>query len=506
MRAFWRTIGVLLASLAVASCVSLPVPTEPPPPEFAQPPADSGVLARMEASIAAEHGADHSGFHLLDRSVDALTWRLALVDSAQATLDVVYYIWWGDDVGRLMVDRLVEAAQRGVKVRLLVDDLVLVGKDKGLVALDSVPNLELRLFNPKWQRKVGMVADSLMRFGQMNQRMHNKLIVADNRALILGGRNIGNEYFGLKESFDFHDLDVMGFGPVARDGSALFDNFWNSEWSVPVAGLPYRMDDDELARRREQLTQGLQASEVLDAFPLEPQDWSGPLEGLLDELHVGVGTVIHDRMEGTEIVRGMVDPIREVLRSAGEEIKVVNAYIIPSDAFVDGLRRITGEGVDVGILTNSLSSHDTPAVNSHYKKWRKPLIEAGAALYELRSDPAIRAQIQTPPVTMKHAGLHTKSVVVDGERVFIGSFNFDPRSKDINTEMGMIIDSPGLGQEMVALFERDTSPENAWQVRLHEDGALYWVNSDETVTRQPARSWWQRVQDAFFVLLPVSQF
>jgi putative cardiolipin synthase len=226
----------------------------------------------------------------------------------------------------------------------------------------------------------------------------------------------------------------------------------------------------------------------------------------MSDLHFGVGKVIHDRMEEGEIVKGMVDPIGEVLRSADEEIKIANAYIIPNDPFIEGLGRITGRGIEVGILTNSLSSHDTPAVNSHYKKWRKPLIEAGAALYELRSDPAIRAQIQTTPVEMKYAGLHSKTVVVDGERVFIGSFNFDPRSVDINTEMGVIIDSPGLGREMVEIFERDTLPENAWQVLLDEEGELYWTNSDETVTRQPARGWWQRVQDAFFVILPESQF
>lgn len=502
----WPKKTILLAALALASCVSLPLPPEPPPYQEAAAPGKSGVLAEMGERITTDHGKYKSGFHLLDGSEESLTWRLALLDSAQHTLDVLYYIWWGDEVGQLMVDRLIEAADRGVEVRLLVDDLVLIGRDKGLVALDSHPNLQLRLFNPKQQRKAGMASDTLIRYQQMNQRMHNKLIVADNRAVILGGRNVGNEYFGLKENFSFHDLDVMGFGPVAREGSELFDNFWNSEWSVPASGLTIKMTDAELANRRTALYDWLRDSPLLSSFPLEVQDWSGQFEELFDVLHFGVSEVIHDHMENDQIVRGMTDPLGDVFRSADADIKIVNAYIIPNDQFIQGLARITGRGIEVGILTNSLSSHDTPAVNSHYKKWRKPLIEAGAKLYELRSDPAIRSQIQTPPVEMDYAGLHSKSVVVDSERVFIGSFNFDPRSTDINTEMGVIIDSPDLGREMVEIFERDTLPENAWQVRLDKEGELYWTNSEEITMRQPARSWWQRLQDSFFVLLPVSQF
>ena len=170
------------------------------------------------------------------------------------------------------------------------------------------------------------------------------------------------------------------------------------------------------------------------------------------------------------------------------------------------MQRLTGRGIEVGILTNSLASHDTPAVNAHYKKWRKPLVEAGVELFELRSDPAIRNRIQTPPVTMKYAGLHSKTLVIDRKRVFIGSFNFDPRSADINTEMGVIIDSPGVAAELADIYERDIAPENAWQVLLDDDGDLFWKNSDQTVTRQPARSTWQRVQDVLFMALPVSQF
>ena len=177
-----------LAALGLASCLYLPQPGEPLPAEFAAPPAESGILAEIEQKIAAEHSPLHSGFHVLDRSADALTWRLALLDSAEKTLDIVYYLWFGHETGRLMLERVLKAADRGVKVRLLVDDILMIGKDRALVMLDSHPYVELRLFNPKRQRRLGMATDFLIRFGQTNSRMHNKLIVADNRAAILGGR------------------------------------------------------------------------------------------------------------------------------------------------------------------------------------------------------------------------------------------------------------------------------------------------------------------------------
>jgi putative cardiolipin synthase len=495
-----------LAALGLASCLYLPQPGEPLPAEFAAPPAESGILAEIEQKIAAEHSPLHSGFHVLDRSADALTWRLALLDSAEKTLDIVYYLWFGHETGRLMLERVLKAADRGVKVRLLVDDILMIGKDRALVMLDSHPYVELRLFNPKRQRRLGMATDFLIRFGQTNSRMHNKLIVADNRAAILGGRNIGNEYFGLDEHFNFHDLDVLGFGPVARESSSLFDNFWNSEWSVPVSLMKLEVDSEDVAARRVSMENDLHGATLLASFDVEPQDWRARLEALSNSLHPGIGKVIHDRMEGDEIVRGMVAPLREVLRTADEEIRVVNAYVIPNEGFIEGVQRLTGRGIEVGILTNSLASHDTPAVNAHYKKWRKPLVEAGVELFELRSDPAIRNRIQTPPVTMKYAGLHSKTLVIDRKRVFIGSFNFDPRSADINTEMGVIIDSPGVAAELADIYERDIAPENAWQVLLDDDGDLFWKNSDQTVTRQPARSTWQRVQDVLFMALPVSQF
>ena len=501
-----RLTHLILVTLTLGACATVPDDIGPLPEEIAADPAPSGILASIAETIARTEGDDRSGFHLLDKNADALSWRLALIDSAESSLDLLYYLWYSDDSGRLLIERVYRAADRGVRVRLLVDDLLLMGDDKGLVAIDRHPNIQLRLFNPKRQRQAGMAADFVGRFEQMNSRMHDKLVVADNRAAILGGRNIGDYYFGLSHSYNFHDLDVIGFGPVAPQSSELFDNFWNSNWVVPASALPATVDAREIADRREKLFEKLRSSESLEQFQVEPQDWTAELENLVPNLHFGSSEIIWDYIEDGNLVQSMPDSLGVILRSAERDIDLINAYIIPGQGFIDGMKQLTENGVRIRILTNSLASHDVPAVNSHYKQWRKPIIESGAELYEFRADPAIKTLVDTAPVVSGFSGLHTKSFVVDGHKVFIGSMNFDPRSVHINTEMGIIIDSPGLGQELIRLAERDMAPENAWQVTLDGQGKLVWVNSDETVTRQPARNAWQRFMDGFFRILPKEQF
>jgi putative cardiolipin synthase len=497
-------IGILFL-FALSSCATLTTDTSPPREDHAHAPADTGILAEVAQFVSDSYSPDQSGFSLLDRNADALQWRLALIDSAVSSLDIMYYLWYGDDSGRLLLKRVIRSADRGVRVRLLIDDMLLIGNDKALVALDMHPNIELRLFNPKRQRKAGIVFDFLMRFKDMNSRLHNKLVVADNQAAIIGGRNIGDYYFGLSRRYNFHDLDVLGFGPVAVKSSLLFDNFWNSDWSVPASALPVRVTAEESSKQFDRLMHKLQQSESLASLPMEPRDWTEELNALRPHLHSGHSEVIYDRFGDEGMERAMRDPLGQMLRSATNDIQIINAYIIPDQDFIDGLRQITDRGVTVQILTNSLASHDVPAVNSHYRQWRKPIIEAGAELYEFRADPAIKSQVDTAPMVSKFSGLHTKAFVVDTHMVFIGSMNFDPRSVNINTEMGVTIESEGLGREVLRLAHRDMDPANAWRVRLDEHGDLLWTNRDKTVTRQPARSGWQRVIDWFFRILPKSQ-
>jgi putative cardiolipin synthase len=327
--------------------------------------------------------------------------------------------------------------------------------------------------------------------------------VADNRATILGGRNIGNEYFGLSSEFNFRDLDVLGVGAVARQASGVFDRFWNSEWVVPVAALDVATASGELERERERTRRKLESATALARFPIDRQDWSGALARLPAELHAGTSRVHTDTPDPDALNHHMPGAIRELIGGAAREVLITNAYIIPGEHAVARMRDQTARGVKIRMLTNSLASHDVPAVNSHYKQWRKPLLEAGIDLYEIRADAAVQPLLaDTPPTRAEFMGLHVKAIVIDRERVFVGSMNLDPRSWGINSEMGVIVDSPGLAQALARAMERDMAPENAWRVTLAADGQIRWTAGDQVLTAQPARSLWQRIEDVFFMAFP----
>ncbi len=496
---------LLLFLLALSACASLPREVEPNPPQTALPPTVAGSLALLEQNALSPETSGQSGFHLLDKNMEALKWRLALLDEATHSLDLMYYLWYGDDSGRLLLKRAIQAADRGVKVRFIIDDMLLIGEDKTLVALQAHPNIQLRIFNPWYNRKLGLGLEFVGRMDELNTRMHNKLMIADNHVMIAGGRNIGDHYFGLHPTYNFHDLDVLGVGPVARQGSDMFDSFWNSTWVVSAEVLPAQNDAKFAKKRSRRLLESLNEAESLTNFELEPRSWQPELENLTGNLRLGSSDLIYDHLDGELLIQGMPALLTEQLNSAEQEILLVNAYVVPGQTFIDGISALSERGVSIRILTNSLESHDVPAVNSHYKQWRKPILAAGAELYELRADPEIKSHIDTPPVVSGFSGLHTKSFVVDRTRVFIGSMNLDPRSANINTEMGLTIDSPALAKDLARLAERDMSPDNAWQVSLDNQGRLIWTSADETVTRQPARNTWQRFMDKLFRLLPRSQ-
>jgi cardiolipin synthase C len=513
MRMCGRLLSLALVLLLFAGCAAQRFEQVPrPPPEYAAPAQSDDAFHAIESRIASLHGGTASGFKLLDTNEDGLRWRLALIDSARHTIDAQYYLWYGDDSGLLLLERLLQAADRGVYVRLLLDDLNLLLRDastirlrdQGAALLASHPRIELRLFNP-WSRRslAGRAGEALTDMSRLNQRMHHKILVVDNRAVIVGGRNIGDEYLGLNEAFNFHDLDVLGVGPVAREASGVFDTFWNSEWVLSAAALAIEADPADAERARANLRARLAKRSDLARFPVQAQDWSEELAALGSELRVGESDILTDVPEAGEIAQNMLEAIRGLMASARQELLIVNAYIIPTDHGITTLRELSAAGVRSRILTNSLASHDVPAVNSHYKKWRRPILEAGAELYETRDDAAIKATVaDTPPVSAKFMGLHSKAMVIDRRWSYIGSMNFDPRSAAINTEMGVVIDSPELGEELARLIERDMEPENSWQVQLVDGDSLRWVSNDAIVTRQPARSLWQRIQDVFFMLFP----
>jgi putative cardiolipin synthase len=504
---------VLTLAVTLAACATRTVePYVRPVAEYAMPARPDGAFFDLESTIRIAHGPEASGFKLLDSNEDGLQWRLALIDSARHSIDVQYYLWYGDDAGRILAKRLLDAADRGVKVRMLVDDLNTLFSDAGSITMrdrtvalmDAHPNLELRLFNPWSNREIaGRVGEGLSDMQRVNQRMHNKAIIVDNRATIIGGRNIGDEYMGLHAAFNFHDLDVLGIGPVARQASAVFDAYWNSEWVMPVSALKIQVSPDEQAEALAKLVERVSNAQSLTRFPIQPQSWSDELMALHGTLHIGTSQVYSDLPVAGTIEHVMLEQIHLMLGVAQSELLIVNAYIIPTDRGITALRKLNSRGVEIKVLTNSLASHDVPAVNSHYKQWRKPILKSGAQLYEMRHDAAIQPLVSdTPPTQAKFMGLHSKAMVVDREHVYIGSMNYDPRSAMINSEMGVFIESKGLAEALAQLIERDVQTANSWRVELDGDEELRWVNDTEVVTTQPARNWWQRVQDVFFKAVP----
>jgi putative cardiolipin synthase len=476
-------------------------------PTYARPPAEQGILYELSNGITTGHGPDRSGFRLLDPSYDALIARLALIDSAVSSLDIQTYLWYPDNVGRIMLERAIHAADRGVHVRLIVDDLLTIGRDQLIFELDQRPNIEVRLFNPWKGRSIfARGGEMVAEMERLNTRMHDKLLIADGQAVVVGGRNIGDHYFGLSRDYNFHDLDLLGFGHIARQSNEMFDHFWNSEWVVSAVNLDVEPDPEFVEQAWADLQARNRAAEELQAFGVEARDWRDVATRLAGELHVGESLLVYDETTDNTIAQNVAAKMFGFMGLAQRELLITNAYIIPSQPAIDFFRALTERGVKIRILTNSLASHDVPAVNSHYRDWRDDLINAGAELYEQRPDPAIQAIVDVAPVQGEFTGLHTKAVVVDREYVFIGSMNFDPRSFNINTEAGAFVRSPGLAAELAAVMDRDMQPENAWQVFLDEDGKPYWVNSEETVHKQPARGASQRIMDKIFKVVPKEQY
>ncbi|MEJ2385718.1 MAG: phospholipase D family protein, partial [Xanthomonadales bacterium] len=423
---------ILLAGCAGPSLRDEPVPRVE---SYALPPATEGVLAEMAADVSRQYGPEHSVFRLLDSSFDGLMARLMLIDSAVSSLDIQTYLWYPDNSGRLILERAVEAANRGVKVRLVVDDLLTVGLDQLIYELEQHPNIEFRLFNP-WEDRgtLSRAGQMIAQMERLNVRMHDKLVIADGNAAIVGGRNIGDHYFGLSHDYNFHDLDVLGFGDIARQSNGMFDSFWNSEWVTSAENLDTETDPEFVKAAWQSILEKNRNAEDLEAFGVEPADWSEILVRLRAESHPGTSELIYDEATQDAIAQNVASRLFGLLGLAQSELLITNAYVIPGQRGIDFIQSLTDRGVTVRLLTNSLASHDVPAVNSHYKAWRDDLIEAGVDLYELRADAAIKSLVEVPPVQGAFVGLHTKAFVVVREYAFVGSMNFDPRSANINTE------------------------------------------------------------------------
>jgi putative cardiolipin synthase len=494
--------------LAIYSCSTLPSP--PPVPDvYSLPPASGGTLAEISSEVTARFALGQSGFFALTDNEEAMKWRLALIDHATSSIDAQYFIWQNDEAGVLLFLRLLDAADRGVRVRLLVDDLVFAAKDRIIAAICRHPNFDIKIFNPGRIRDstLGKLGVFLLYFRELNRRMHNKLFVVDNQMAIVGGRNIGNEYFGLAEKYNFRDLDVLVIGEVVEEISHAFDGYWNANLSYPGSAMSEDAQYGEVRKARERVEEFLDKnSDILSAYPRQRLQWNKKFSQLPLLVERGKAHFLQDKPilfdDGEYRLKEMLEYLA---KPSHEELIVVTPYLIPAGDFLERIAYLSSEDVKVKILTGSMGANNHTAAHSHYKKYRRRILDAGAELYEFKHDPssAVRDVSNVPPVQSDFISLHIKALVGDRQRCFVGSLNLDPRAIEINTENGLYIESVGLCSQLADQFDLLMSPENAWRVYVNEDNQLRWESDSGTVSIQPARSFWQRIADFFFRLLPI---
>ena len=503
------TLAAATLTLAAGCATTQPNPDYPRVATTAFEAHEATPLGQEIAQLAAQHPGQ-SGFSLVHQGRQAFTARVALADLAQKTLDVQYFLWEADATGRILSEYLLRAADRGVRVRILLDDVNLKERDRSLAAFDTHPNIEIRLFNP-FATRSSHLAGFLTDFDRVNHRMHNKLMVMDNALAIVGGRNMSDAYFEVDPKANFRDLDMVAAGPVVRDLSKVFDRFWNGPWSVPIGALREMPSSQaDLVFYRQLMQQYMQQK---DNYPhpigQDVATVKAEISSLLRGFVWAPGRVLYDDPASINDVRmrTLSKFIFQRVDSLQDELLIESAYFIPLPRGVDKLSELRARGVKVRVLTNSLASNDVLAAFAGYSAQREPLLKAGVELYELRPEPG--------PVRKRlfgggsKAGLHTKAIVFDRKDVFVGSFNLDARSAMINTEAGLYVESAVLARQVAAFMDDGIAPDNAFRVQLGADGRLVWsAEEDGKPIRydvEPMSTTGQRMQAGFIRLLPVEK-
>ncbi len=503
---------VIAVALWVTGCASLP-PLEGRTETHVLTDTGGTRLARAVAPAVAAHPGK-TGIHGLPNPLDAFAARMVLAGVAEKSLDVQYYIWRDDQTGYLLFDALWRAAERGVRVRLLLDDNNTKGLDEVIGVLDGHPNIEVRLYNPvayRGSRLMNFVTD----FERVNRRMHNKSFTADNRAAIVGGRNVGDEYFGAGEDVLFADLDVVAIGAAVQEVSDAFDLYWNSPSAYPASAIVPKPAPDAVERLKAKFVEvgadpeSRKYGDAVRASPLVAKLLEGTLDIEWDDARV-VRDDPAKTLDTTQ--RHDVLLITDLLQNFGRAEKsfdLVSPYFVPGKDGTAGLSAGAQRGVATRVLTNSLAATDVSAVHAGYEKWRKPLLQAGVKLYELKaSSAAVEAEEKKERKEKKGSSpesLHAKTFALDHKRIFVGSFNFDPRSALLNTEMGLVIDSPVLATRLSEAM--DIVTRDAYELRLTPAGDIEWIEHDPAGDKHydtdPQTTAFKRAAVWFMSLLPI---
>lgn len=483
-------------------------------PGSALAPQDSAApLDRILAPLEQAHPG-HSGLLLVEDSTDAFAMRALSARDAQRSIDVQYYIWHNDHTGRLLAQELVRAADRGIRVRVLFDDINARGKDDVIFALDSHPYIEVRLFNPGRNREgiLGRAVELLLRGFMLNRRMHNKAWIVDGRVALVGGRNVGDEYFDHGAQVNFHDMDLLVAGPAVAQTSAIFDQFWNSRAVIPITAL------HRIPLKRRTLTQVRLALDETEAQPGQMQHlypaaskpaqqgeahwlqeasqrllWSERVQVLSDPPEKA-----HPRSASQLREQWLMHALNPLLQGASEELIVLSPYFVPGERGTQRLLDKAGAGVQTRVLTNSLASTDVALVHAGYSRYREPLLAGGIILHELMPAGPQRLGV----FGSSQASLHTKAMVADGARGFVGSFNVDPRSAELNTEMGVLFEDARLAAQVRESYLQSIGPDSAYRLTL-EQGEVRWHEAGKVWDHEPQAQAWKRALLVVMRWLPI---
>ena len=517
---------VLLIGVLLDGCASLP-----PGSDFSR--KTSTALAHPEQTrlgghfeSAARRHRGNSGFRIIPVGADGFLTRMQMINAAERTLDLQYFIFRGDDTGHLLTDAVLRAADRGVRVRVLVDDGETVAGDEQISSLAAHPSVEIRIFNP-FRYRGHLLAFRAVEFmfnsSRLDYRMHNKLLVVDNAVALIGGRNLGDEYFQIDPETQFADDDVFAAGPVVPQLSVTFDEFWNSALSIPAEALS--RGDSSHAALKEHREDSHQQGSTLKTGGIDymarvatGEPFDGMLSGRLPLIwaHAQLISDSPDKKkveDGDMVGRLMHRAVAKATVAVQSELLMVTPYLIPGKEGMQLFQGLRRRNVRVRILTSSLESSTALVAQSGYMHYRVPLLESGVELYEIRSLLGnTKGSGQTAAIS-RHGNysLHAKMFVFDRQKLFIGSMNFDQRSLHLNTEIGLIIDSPELANQIAARFEAMAQPANSYRLSLRprRTGSpdLVWHTQEGgkavDYLTDPARSVWQRDAVNLLSLIPM---
>jgi putative cardiolipin synthase len=502
------------------SCSTLPPRQSVTPSYSSQIDSQGSYLGQLFAPLQSEH-PDKTGYHVLFNPEEALATRLELINAAEKSLDLQYYIWDNDQVGALALEAIVRAADRGVKVRLLIDDNNSKSLQSTYVAMVQHPNIQIRLFNPYRFRKMRPL-DILLDYDRITRRMHNKTFIADHEVALIGGRNMSNQYYDVGDAFQFSDMDVVLVGKAVEDISHSFDDYWNHDYAYPIAQLAkYRPERLSYARLRQQLAANWQQVRSKGDISLDFNRASFLHWYQHDlNLHWVNATVIQDSANKINKAipreQHLSFQMKHILKMPNSHVDLVSAYFVPDDEARAIIKQLRQEGVNIRVLTNSFQANDVPLVHAFYMKHRQELLAEGVQLYEF---------LPVLPATLEHeqrielfgkkkfnrkgfsrSSLHAKFMALDDRQVFIGSFNFDPRSAYLNTEIGVILDSPELAKSVNQTMNNELL-KFSYQITLDQKQRLRWhtltPSGMQSYLHEPYLKWWQKIGLKLIALLPI---